>query len=75
MRDRRRIGQEIAAADHAGGKRAFPALLVEVARRLERSLGKRRKLRRELRALEVEIKIHRRELKAMAGVEERDDLG
>lgn len=74
MADRRRIGHEIAAADHKGGKRGYPSTLIATARELERELGKRRKLRRELRTAEKRIRQLRKELKALAGAEQGDEL-
>jgi len=44
----------------------FPNMLVEVAKRLQRAQTKRIKLRRELKAVEGEIRTHKRELKALA---------
>lgn len=44
-------------------------LVIDEARRLERLLAKRRRLKRELRALDRDIKHSRRMLKAFAGSE------
>lgn len=43
-------------------------LVIEEARRLERLLAKRRRLRRELRVVDGDIKHARKMLKAFAGV-------
>ena len=43
-------------------------LVIEEARRLERLLAKRRRLRRELRVIDADIRHARKMLKAFAGV-------
>ena len=45
--------------------------VIDEARRLERLLAKRRKLRRDLRTVDADIKHSRRMLKALAGVHEQ----
>jgi len=68
---------EIAEASRAttGKQRTHSANgIVASARSLERLLSKRRKLRRDLRLLEADIKHERKMLKALAGAHGGDDL-
>lgn len=71
-----RIGLEVAEASRATtGKqrRSFPNELVQTARHIEKLMGKgRRKLKKELRHIETDIKHEKRMLKALAGAEEGD---
>lgn len=66
------LAHEVAEASRAGSNSArfvsseHTDFLVQVARQLERLQVKRRRLRRDLRAVEDEIKARRRELKAAA---------
>ncbi len=69
----KRIGAEIAEASRVatGTKTAMVAskhtdFLVQVARQLERLQTKRRRLRRDLKLLDEEIRLRKRELKAAA---------
>ena len=76
MKRARRIAHEVAEASRAtvqGHKPRDPRELVATARTLERLLARRRKLRRELRLLDSQIKHERKMLKALAGVEFLDD--
>jgi hypothetical protein len=72
----RRIAHEVAEASRAtvqGSKPRDPRELVATARTLERLLARRRKLRREVRQLDAQIKHERKFLKALAGAEFPDD--
>jgi ribosomal protein L35 len=72
----RKIAREVAEASHVL-QNELPAaqraprnqnLVIEEARRLERLMAKRRRLRRELRVVDADIKHARKMLKAFAGV-------
>jgi len=72
-----RIAREVAEASRAAtGKhpRGYPSTLVAEARDLERNIARRRKLRRELRALDLTIRHNRKMLKALAGAEQGEEL-
>lgn len=76
MKRARRIAHEVGEAYRAtvqGRKPRDPRELVATARNLERLLARRRKLRRELRLLDGQVKHERKMLKALAGVEFPDD--
>jgi hypothetical protein len=71
-----RVRKEIAEASRVlenelPARQAAPRnqnLVIEEARRLERLMAKRRRLRRELRVVDADIKHARKMLKAFAGV-------
>jgi len=78
MKRARRIAHEVAEASRAkvqGTKPRDPRELVATARTLERWLAKRRKVRKELRFIDQQIKHERKMLKALAGVNFDDNNG
>lgn len=67
------IGREVAEASRATtGKqrRGYPSALIASAQQLERLKAKRRKLKKDLRHIEADIKHEKKMLRAMAGAEE-----
>ncbi len=78
----KRVGLRHEAAQatlHPAGSHGFAALavghrkfLVQAARRIVRLQERRRKLRRDLRVVEEELRMAKRELKAVLGASEKD---
>lgn len=77
MKRHKRIADEAAEASRAKtGKRtrAYPATLIAEARELERNMAKRRRLRRQLREVEANIRHGKKMLKALAGAESQEEV-